>query len=50
MRTTDLSAIAPEVLQAILQVLTVGYGQVIVYIEDGKIHHIEKVESVKVGR
>ena len=45
-----LSEIAPEVLKAIREVLTVGYGQVIVYIEDGKIHHIEKVESVKVGR
>ena len=45
-----LSEIAPEVLLAIREILTSGYGQVVVYIEDGKIHHIEKVESVKVGR
>ena len=45
---TDLSAIAPEVLQAILQVLTVGYGQVIVYIEDGMIKKVEPSKSILV--
>jgi len=47
---TDLQSIAPEVLDAIRDVLTNGYGQVIVYIADGKIDKVEKVESVKVRR
>ena len=47
---TPLSDIAPEVLQAIREVLAIGYGEVRVIIKDGKIENVYKTESVKVGR
>jgi len=49
-KMTPLSDIAPEVLQAIREVLAVGYGEVRVIIKDGKIENVYKTESVKVGR
>lgn len=45
-----VNEIAPELLKAICEVLTAGYGEVIVKIVDHKIDIIEKKESVKVRK
>ena len=45
-----VNEISPELLKAIREVLTAGYGEVIVKIADGKICVIEKKVSVKVRK
>jgi hypothetical protein len=45
-----LSEISPELLKAIREVLSAGYGVIIVKIADGKIDIVEKTISVKVGK
>jgi hypothetical protein len=46
----QVNDISPELLKAIREVLSAGYGEVVVKIADGKICIIEKKESVKIGR
>jgi hypothetical protein len=43
-----ITEITPELLKAIRDVLTAGYGEVRVVIYQGRITLIEKMESVKV--
>jgi hypothetical protein len=45
-----VNEIAPELLKAICDVLTAGYGEVVIKIADHKIDIIEKKESVKVRK
>ena len=42
-----LSDISPEILRAIRDILTAGYGEVIIKIADHKIVLVEKKETVK---
>ena len=44
----DIEVIAPEVLRAIRDVLTNGYGKVIVTVKDNKIVEVEKSMTEKV--
>jgi len=45
-----VNEIAPELLKAICDVLTAGYGEVIIKIADHAIVIIEKKESVKLRK
>jgi len=45
-----LAEISPELLRALRDVLTIGYGEIIIKIADHKIDVIEKKVSVKVGK
>jgi hypothetical protein len=44
----QVNDISPELLKAIREVLSAGYGEVVVKIADGKIDVVEKKVSVKV--
>lgn len=44
----QVKAIAPELLKALDEVLSIGYGEIRIVIYKGKISLIEKKESVKV--
>lgn len=48
--TYQVNQISPELLKAICEVLSVGYGEVVIKIADGKIDIVEKTISVKVGK
>ena len=49
-RADYLSDISPEILRAIRDVLTAGYGEVLIKIADHKIVLVEKKETMKMKK